>query len=783
MFVKDMLKKIETVVYPDVCKPVYQTTAEEISCNLQKEIAINKSNVENMVQGNLRLLVITDSVSQDAELAKINPPDGKDWSFIKLNKDGSGEIIVSKSHLLFSTWCYLFEYLKNNSIDDYANGKLLEMGFLWNRPVFDCCLTQVDRTARNFDWKTHIKEYARMGCSHVEVNSLSTPHGMEPQVLYEVLPVFYTYCACADQFVHSKLNDGCYPREYLSSNLALMKKYSEEALKYGMTPGMHSFEPRSVPDSLLQKYPMLRGARVDHPFRSLKPRYNLSISHPFVRMHYKELFQTLLKEIPELGYLSIVTNDSGAGFEFTRSLYVGANGGAYLIREWNTPDDVAKAAGKNAMRFFNLVKDAASEINPDFRVMLRLEPFGDERKYILEGLKDRIDVEGVSFHSQGYDPNYFHEMYEDVAVSGSAWQTKFNAEEKIFMDSLEEKGSRAHAIYSYGLMANFDPLLGIPFPWMVYEKLSALHQAGAKYIVNTGGSHPPSLAPWCTNREIVKLFQHNPTLNVNDSIKQIATNWVGSEFADDLYHTWELVQKSIRAYPQAGLYSMTGMDWYRLWSRPIIPNIEAISEKDREYYERFLLSTPNNPNRVDLDKDVLFELTGKELAEKNYKRIDANVLPALKIAITFLSDVINKSKDACKANNVFNDLHDRLRALQCWIVTQRNTQAWIAGVHGYLQADNDFIKKEYKAVLKEMVLSEIENTKVLLELWNTSDTDFIVISDKGESVHILGENFGEHLQKKIELMQGHENDDPYIDPDYMWRVPGLNCYSLDDLDC
>ena len=40
----------------------------------------------------------------------------------------------------------------------------------------------------------------------------------------------------------------------------------------------------------------------------------------------------LMREVPALGLLSVWSNDSGAGFEFTRSLYVGANGSAYVVR-------------------------------------------------------------------------------------------------------------------------------------------------------------------------------------------------------------------------------------------------------------------------------------------------------------------------------------------------------------------------------------------------------------------------------------------------------------------
>jgi hypothetical protein len=72
-----------------------------------------------------------------------------------------------------------------------------------------------------------------------------------------------------------------------------------------------------------------------------------------------------------------------------------------------------------------------------------------------------------------------------------------------------------------------------------------------------------------------------------------------------------------------------------------------------------------------------------------------------------------------------------------------------------------------------MVLDEIKNAEELLLLWETSQTHWMVISDVGETTFIHYRNFGDHLKRKIELMRGHENDEPYVDPDFQWRVPGL----------
>ena len=50
-------------------------------------------------------------------------------------------------------------------------------------------------------------------------------------------------------------------------------------------------------------------------------------------------------------------------------------------------------------------------------------------------------------------------------------------------------------------------------------------------------------------------------------------------------------------------------------------------------------------------------------------------------------------------------------------------------------------------------------------------TEFIPVSREEETLHIYGENFDALLEEKIRLMQRHADDEPYIDPNFMWQMP------------
>ncbi|MBN1352976.1 hypothetical protein JXJ21_26535 [candidate division KSB1 bacterium] len=703
-------------------------------------------------------------------------PDKKEWAFFQIDSAGNGRLIASRPNLLYSAFCRLREEWLYEDAERYKNGKLMPAAFKWHRVNFDYFSAHLCRTIRKLDLTTYARELARQGYTHWEVNGIAAPLALEEGVYYEVYPRFYTYAPGLDQFVESRLIKGTYPREYLEANLNLMKRKVEIGLRYGLKPGIQCFEPRSLPEKFFQKYPFLRGPRVDHPFRSQKPRFALTLAHPAAREHYTELVENLLSEVPELDYIKIISNDSGAGFEFTKSLYVGANGGAYLIREWKPDRDIAEAAAMNAMRFLRLLRDAASSLNPEFRIITHLEPFYTERAVILRELGDRIDIEGGSFLGTGWDTldsPYHHPNYEDVReIIGTAFHTSLDKRERAFIDKMAARDTRCHISYSHGFVHNFEPVLGLPFPWLTYEKLKTMAESGIEYAGHSGGIAASTHAPWYINQEILREFHLNPKMNIDEFIHRMADRWVGSEFAGELIDGWKLFEKAYRAYPPMFLYSGFGHVWYKLWIRPIIPNIEAISEADRAYYEDFMLTTPHNPTRVDFNRDVLFVLSTPEHARNIMQRIDANVFDPLTAAIAQLEKISANAEIDASLRGVFEDQRDRMLAFKCWIRTLRNVAAWIAGVHTYLDVKDPEMKKTNRALVHDMVLDEIENAEELLNLWETSQTEFMIVSGTGETTFIYGESIGEKIKRKIELMRGREDDEPYIDPNFMWRVPG-----------
>lgn len=735
--VKDALKNISIIAYPDYGKPVDKTVAEELKKCLVPNAEILSTGKHSIPskESVLKVSIMGEQFATGPD----NVSKDKEWMYFRINSSGNGEIVASKQHLLYALYCQIRDEWLDKDVKEFENGKLLQSRFRW--------LTGGDgfyggrqRFSKNYDPESAIKEMARLGCSHVIVNALAQPFPLEQGPPGEVYYRFYVAAPDFDQFVETALNKGTYPPEYLNANLNFMKKQADLAVKYGLTPGMYVCNPRSVPESLFQRYPFLRGVRVDHPFRAYRPRYSLTTGHPVVRWHYAEMLRKILKAVPELGFMVTWLNDSGSGFEHTVRLYAGRNGGPYIVREWRSNEEIAEAAAENVIRYYRVLRDAAHEINSDFRIIAGLRGIEEEENIIKKGMDNGIDT---------------FVYFDD----------KNNPEKWAHNESLLKRGSYLFSNAS----AKFGFILGVPSPWRTYESLRKPITEGFDRI--SVYFSPPSLAPFDINREVVRAYQIEPAQKLDNVIKRSAEKWVGKEYASRLVNIWKLSDQAVQSAPNVPLYAGSGFTWNRIWVRPYVPDIEKIPETEREYYQKYIISIFNNPHNVDINADALWDLIGVEQSDKIVKQYDTKTWKPLNEAIALSQQMLEEISESNDSRTVFVELRDRLIAQKCYYRSLRNVAAWIAGVHGYLEANDEAAKKMRLSMVREMVENELQNTKELFKLWQNSSVNFMPIYEPGETCYEYGENFGELLKAKIRVTEKYKDHLPYIDPNYMWRMP------------
>lgn len=734
MSLAEELKTCKTITYLESGHVVEKTVAQEFCAHLSPHATLNIGQTRQD-QHNISIGLVSNPLVEGPP----SLPEG-DWAFFRF-ANGCGELSASAPHLLYPLLCRLRDDWLTEPANVFAEGRLITPHFCWLAGRDEFLTGRLGFNKRRQhpvgpeDLENSMRELARLGCTHVVINELAR-RAAEPGPSGEVYYRFYDYTPDIDQYVETKLNVGTYPREYLQANLSLLQSLAQLANKYGLIPGLYAAHPRSVPETLLKKYPFLRGARIDHTFRSYEPRYTLSVAHPAVRWHYAELIRNLITEVPELGFIKMLLNDSGAGFEYTASLYPGRNGGPYIVREWRPDDEIARLAADNVIRYYRMLRDAAREVNPEFHLMTGLKNIAEEQDPILAGMDAGINLQTQS---------------QRADVDDSEWQETRN--------NLENRG--AHVLSDTNATGS-DYILGMPSPWVVAGRLQSEIDRGFDRIdvyIN-----PAHMVPWDINREIVAAFQTKVgAVDIDALLKRVANRWVGSAQAETLFEVWKLADTAVKNAPIHFLYGWLGFTWYRFWVRPFVPDIAAIPESDRAYYEAPMLTVFNNPHNVDFAADALWKLHTVEGCDKDIDQFDTVVWPALDRAIALAQAQENVG--------FWVDLCDRLKAYRCYAETMRNICAWIASVHGYVEAQTDAERQHRRQLAQDMVARELNNTRNLLALWQNSDIDFMPVQTHGESVHNYGLNLGALLNKKIALMETYGNLEPNIDPQYMFRAP------------
>jgi len=728
LMLRQALRAIEVVAISGNGAPVERTVAEALIAQLAPGARLLVGARPSRARGTL--VISASGTRREQE-------DHEHWIRFAFSVDEGGELATSDPRWLYAGYGLLHDTWQQQEVEKFREGILVHPSVPWLRNLSDYLVGSL-RTARGFDREAYLRQIARQGFTHVSVNGLGLPRPFESGPPGDVYAWFYDYSPDLDQFVDSALLRGYYPPDYLAANLRFLKENAAVALRYGLTPGLHINSPRSMPESFWERYGFLRGARVDHPRETLRPRYTLAMAHPAVQQHYRELLQKILSEVPGLGFIHIWTNDSGAGFEFVSSLYAGRNGGPYLIREWNSEESIARAAAANVLTYYRLLANEGRKVNPAFRLICDLGPFYVERPFIIPELGRGIDAGEFAY----FEPPRQEDQRRALDAVGAWTHLKLDLGDHI--------------------------VPGFPCPRVVYERMAGALKTGAVLATVS----PASLAPFDINGEMIRHAQLQPESPPGQVLESLARDWAGPEDAEELTALWGLADQAVRAYPPGVPMSTFGFPWFRLWVRPLVPDIDAIPEEERAYYERFLLATFNNPARIDLNNDMMWNFLSVAAAGEKKQAMDQGVLPPLDQAIRRCSDRLARLRETDSAWLVFADLEIRLQAGRCYYRTMRNTVAWIEAVHGYLCAGSDEERKHYLGLVKVMVDGELQNTRELLKLWKEADRVFMPVSTVAETLHLYGDNFGELLAKKIALMEAHRDDIPRIDPEYMWRMPG-----------
>lgn len=596
--------------------------------------------------------------------------------------------------------------------------------------MWDNSMNQMYRFSRGFDRRAHFREIARLGFTGVEVNRYAdggwhVRHRRFPRDSYAW---YMSYAPALDAFVTSELTREFYAADELEQNLDDLREAVQLAREFGLEPGFVCYEPRGVNEAIFDKHPDLRGSRIDHPGRSLQPRYALDIAHPRVLAHYAESLTALMREVPDLRYFNFWTQDSGSGLPFASKLYFGPNG-SYLAR--------TKTMGELARDFTRTLLDAGRAINPAFEVVMHIgwEYNDNERKLITEAMPA-----GVTFSHP---------------LGGATLDPHERGHLERYLPDDRAAGREPYASLIMGAGHDAEPIIGIPAPRLLLKKFAMFRELGLSRVMACEGVYSPPQSPYNLNQELFAELVRGETPDLTAFLGKLAHRWCdgNAEAAQALVEAWQIGNDAVEAWPRLNWYSGgVGRTQGRWLTRPLVPDITRLTAAERAAWERCLFPLEWDIARV----NVSFEGGIRFFEDEEFRRVIDGIDQAAAPLLTRMIDLLERAMKKF-GHPVFEDQRDRFRGLLLCFRTERNLFTVQVATNDYLLKKGD--AAACRTRIREAVLAEIENTKAWILALTTSRTTFFRIAVKEETpfVHLTPV---EDFRLKLDVMPRHLDDEP-----------------------
>ncbi len=603
------------------------------------------------------------------------------------------------------------------------------------RPVFRSMAMEFDdwsagfaRLADGFDMRRHVADAARVGIEAIEINLLAdaVPIQVRERRVYEDMYQWWCiYSPGLDMFFESDLTRGTYRRDMLERNLDKLLSTAELCRDWGIMPTFIAFEPRVWPERLYDKYPDLRGARVDCSDYSAEAEFAPDPNHRHVLEHYSEMMTQLMASVPDLGLFSIWSQDSNAGFPWAQKLYPGPNGPRAARR---------RPVEEGVVNLMTALRDAGRRINPNLQLTICGSWFvGDEVPAIAGALPDDI---GMSFTTR---PGAW-ERIETIRECGKEPQVQ-----------IEELSNPWKPL---------GPVLGIPAPWKVFEMLCDVRDEGrVRDLILRGGIQSEVFVPHFITNEVIRAFLFEGSgLDVDGLVGDRARAWTGSDGeARALVEAWRLCDAAVRAV-KVDAWTVNFVSGRTLWRRmvkPIVPNQALLTTEDTCYYRHLEFTVGHtDPAWVDHFYKGWGRMVTDADAHAARANYDRNILPVLMEAVEHLNRQQTLSE-------ISRDVRDRIECFYRVFRTDRNLMEVQEAIHACLAEDREHPERSgHVRRIRERIEDEAENVRAFIELIETSPSTLIPTTSWEETTFIHRSPFAHLLRLKLDRMLRHLNDAP-----------------------
>jgi hypothetical protein len=510
------------------------------------------------------------------------------------------------------------------------------------------------------------------------------------------------------------------PADFIAKNRQMLLSKSAILRESGMGANWRSTDPLFLPEAFFQKYPHMRGPRVDHPRRSLQQEFSACFHQKETVEMYQDMVDQLFKNVPEINSFNFNLNDAGSGLCWADLGYSGPNGPS---GEKDIPISVS------AVTVLNIFKDAAKEFaGHDIEII-----YGN--MLTAEEIDDLIKNEPENCYVQGRNSPPSKNMSSMLIA---AW-----------------------------------PVRGIINPMQIMKSLTqTMNSSPGRYSFGFGDMYNRGQERMETIEKIIDIVEDNfknpsgegtsDSLKASQLLKKWCVKWAGPKSAEQLYNAFVTLDTAIKKRDKLLSNFYINTYYYgvsvRHITRPLVFAPQRLTPDEEKYFLPHIFNVS-----VDAARNEYMDLHGSDRFMP--ERVADNFLMNLKIVFTS----IEKIKDAPEQKF----LDDMVRSLKIYysvvrsvrnfndaqVIRNRNKEILAGPVHlppriANRTGDKDL--QEFNGIMR----NEFDNTQELIDLLQNGGMDFVchAVPPVTEDTFLLGANLIEQLKQKRKIMMAHWRD-------------------------
>jgi hypothetical protein len=509
------------------------------------------------------------------------------------------------------------------------------------------------------------------------------------------------------------------PAEFVMKNRKLLLDKAKILNDNGMEAAFFANEPVFLPSAFFDRYPQLRGPRVDHPRRSKVACFAPCMSLKETQDMYTGMMADLLKNAPEVKAFYFKTNDAGSGNCWSDWLYTGPNGPMHCRGE---------TTGQRIQELMKSLQAGAARAGTRLSVYLSFTQgssnFSDE---------ERTDIQNLLPENCYFNNTAGHKIKSFGSDIGFLYPVKGICNILSLLSDLEEIDRNSSQTIFIGFSSYYDR--GYESSITQEMILSLLED----HLLNSNAN---------SNTALEKLHKYSLV-------------WGGEKNGDVLYTALKELDDAVR-YRNSNLRNLTGIYWgvsSRMINRPLLAAPQRLSDKEESYFLPYIFNVSKEEARM----DYLDFHGGRWTTVPDSIKIYVKKILEVSTKLNSIAESAPKKVFLQKMSQALRVHASLFRSYGNFTAAQQIRDNNSAKLNGPVHRPDkeptwtgDPDLQKFNLIMRD----ELDNTVELAELLERSGTDVICLAKDNahEDCFLLNPDLIGQLKKKRRIMIDHWRD-------------------------